>query len=80
MSKNNTPTLKQAVDTALEHYLKELNGEAPAGLHKMVILEVEKSLFEKIMQLSEGNQSEAAKILGINRNTLRTRLGKFGML
>lgn len=80
MSQKSTPTLKNAVDTALEVYIKELNGEAPCGLHKMVILEVEKSLFEKVMHLSAGNQSEAAKILGINRNTLRSRLGKFDML
>jgi Fis family transcriptional regulator len=80
MSKNASNGLAQAVETALEYYFENLNGETPTGLHKMVIFEVEKSLFESVMKLAEGNQSQAAKMLGINRNTLRTRLGKFDML
>lgn len=80
MNKNASHSLAQAVETALEHYFESLNGETPTGLHKMVIFEVEKSLFESVMKLAQGNQSEAAKMLGINRNTLRTRLGKFDML
>ena len=80
MSKKDTQGLAQAVETALEHYFKSLNGEIPTGLHKMVIFEVEKSLFESVMKRAAGNQSQAAKMLGINRNTLRTRLGKFDML
>lgn len=80
MSKNSTLSLAQAVETALESYFQSLNGETPTGLHSMVIFEVEKSLFESVMKLTEGNQSQAAKMLGINRNTLRTRLGRFDML
>ncbi len=80
MTKTSELTLGQAVDTALDNYFNSLNGETPTGLHAMVIFEVEKSLFECVMKLAEGNQTEAAKMLGINRNTLRTRLGKFNML
>ena len=80
MNKTPPPTLSQAVDTALRHYFDSLNGEEPTRLHEMVICEVEKSLFESVMKLTGGNQTRAAQILGINRNTLRTRLAKFDML
>lgn len=80
MSNTTPPTLAKAVETALQHYFDSLNGEVPTGLHEMVIFEVEKSLFASVMKLTEGNQTRAAQILGINRNTLRTRLAKFDML
>ncbi|MEE9447179.1 MAG: helix-turn-helix domain-containing protein [Arenicellales bacterium] len=69
-----------AVSAALDDYFDSLNGEAPAQLHKLVIDEVEKTLVQNIMQRTDGNQSEAAKILGVNRNTLRSRLEKFDLL
>lgn len=74
------PPLSKAVETSLQHYFDHLNGEMPTGLHQMVIHEVEKALFESVMQLTDGNQSRAAEVLGINRNTLRSRLNKFGLL
>lgn len=80
MTAHRSLTLAQAVETALEHYFQSLNGETPTGLHQMVIFEVEKTLFKNVMKLSEGNQSQAAKMLGINRNTLRSRLDKFNLL
>ncbi len=80
MSHSDKLPLAQAVESALKDYFNSLNGETPTRLHEMVIFEVEKSLFESVMKLTDGNQSKAAQILGINRNTLRSRLGKFEML
>ena len=80
MTKSSPPTLAQAVESSLKHYFDSLNGEMPTRLHEMVIFEVEKSLFESVMGLTEGNQTRAAQVLGINRNTLRARLAKFDLL
>jgi Fis family transcriptional regulator len=80
MSTSTPPTLAQAVESSLKHYFDSLNGEMPTRLHQMVIYEVEKSLFESVMNLTGGNQSRAAQVLGINRNTLRSRLAKFDLL
>lgn len=80
MSKIASTTLASAVDDALETYFKGLQGETPVALYEMVMLEVEKTLIKNIMQQSNGNQSQATKMLGINRNTLRAKLVKFGML
>jgi len=40
----------------------------------MVIGLVEKSLIQIVMKETDGNQSDASRILGINRNTLRKKI------
>ena len=40
----------------------------------------EKGVLRTVMQAMDGNQSQAAKWLGINRATLRTKLKRYGML
>ena len=51
-----------------------------ADLYDIVLREVEKALFAKVLKKTEGNQSVAAKILGINRNTLRKKLKDYNAL
>ncbi|MDD5595233.1 MAG: helix-turn-helix domain-containing protein [Candidatus Omnitrophica bacterium] len=48
-------------------------------LYKSVLEVVEKPLFEHILKRTEGNQLKAAKILGINRNTMRSKIKKLGI-
>ena len=48
-------------------------------LYKSILETIEKPLLEQILQHVEGNQLKAAKILGINRNTLRSKLRKLGI-
>ena len=40
----------------------------------MIMNAVEKPLLEMVMRHADGNQSNAAEWLGINRNTLRRKL------
>jgi Fis family transcriptional regulator len=70
---------REMVTTALDQYFKDLNGEIPVDLYEMVLVEVEKPLLEIVLRESKGNLSLAAKTLGINRGTLRTRLQKYGL-
>ncbi len=46
-------------------------------VYKSVVDEIEKPLIEAALERAEGNQLKAAKILGINRNTLRAKMKKF---
>ena len=46
----------------------------------MVMKEVEKPLLEEVMIYCKGNQSEACKMLGINRGTLRTKLKAYKLI
>lgn len=71
MSKAN---LSNDIDILLDQYFKDLSGENPNGVYDMMIQSVEKPLLLYIMNLAEGNQSKAADILGLNRNTLRKKL------
>lgn len=72
--------LSALTDEALRGYLSTLNGHKPADLYQLVLSEVEKPLFRTVMEYTEGNQSEAAEILGINRGTLRKKLKSYNLL
>lgn len=49
---------------------------ATGTLYHGALAAFEKPLFEHALRETEGNQLRAAKLLGINRNTLRKRLGE----
>jgi Fis family transcriptional regulator len=46
----------------------------------MVMAEVEPELFKAVMMHSNGNQSKAANILGLNRATLRKKLHRYNII
>lgn len=48
-------------------------------IYRSVIDETEKILIEKALERSSGNQLVASKILGLNRNTLRTKIRKLNI-
>jgi DNA-binding protein Fis len=48
-------------------------------LYKTVMAKVEKQLVDFVLEQTEGNQLKTARILGINRNTLRTKIKKLGI-
>ena len=53
----------------------ELSREKKIGnLHGLLIGEVERFLIELVLEHTKNNQSQAADILGINRNTLRKKI------
>jgi Fis family transcriptional regulator len=73
VSVRNKP-LSSLTDECLHSYFESLNGHKPGDLYQLVIGEVEKPLFRAVLGYTNGNQSEAAEILGINRGTLRKKL------
>jgi Fis family transcriptional regulator, factor for inversion stimulation protein len=66
--------LSSLTDECLNSYFANLNGHKPGDLYQLVLGEVEKPLFRAVLSYTNGNQSEAAEILGINRGTLRKKL------
>ena len=66
--------LSDAVRRALERYFKDMDGEKPTGIYEMVLKKVEKPMIETVLSFAEGNQTLAAEMLGINRNTLRSKM------
>ncbi len=58
----------------MEEYFNDLDGEKPHAIYDMVIRSVEKPLIEMVIEQAGGNQTRAAELLGINRNTLRNKM------
>lgn len=57
------------------HFVDEKKGH----IYKLFVESVEKPLIEKILSMTNGNQLKAARFLGINRNTLRSKIKKFNI-
>lgn len=53
--------------------------EKKGVLYKSVLAAIEKPLLEQTLERCEGNQFKAARILGINRNTMRAKINKLGI-
>ena len=64
----------------MNRYFNQLDQKnIPIDVYQLVLNEVEPPLLYAVMDFSNNNQSKAAKILGINRTTLRTKLKKFNI-
>lgn len=48
-------------------------------VYKLILEAIEKPIIEKALDFTGGNQLKAAKLLGINRNTIRTKIKKLGI-
>lgn len=75
----NRSELASSVKLSLDQYFKDLDGETPHAVYDMVLSCIEKPLLEYVMQHAAGNQSKAAEILDINRNTLRKKLQQYNI-
>ena len=76
----NENDMARYVRKALKEYFRDLDGEQPCcGMYGMVIDCVEKPLLELVLEHACGNQSRAAEMLGINRNTLRKKMLQHGI-
>jgi Fis family transcriptional regulator len=71
--------LRKAVKESLEDYFTHLDGQPPHAVYDMVLACVEKPMLEYILDKVGGNQSKAAEILGINRNTLRKKMAQYNL-
>ena len=72
--------LKDEVRKAMRRYFNQLDKKnIPIDVYELVLKEVEPPLLISVMKFANNNQSKAARILGINRTTLRTKLKKYNI-
>mgnify|MGYP006358973559 FL=1 len=71
--------LSSTVRKVMRQYFKDLDGEKCTGIYDMVVAAVEKPMLEVVMFQAQGNQTRAAELLGLNRNTLRKKLQQHGI-
>jgi Fis family transcriptional regulator len=73
-------SLRSSVTEIMQQYFANLKGEEPRNVYDFFLDEIEEPLLVAVMKYTRDNQSEAARILGVSRGTLRSMLKKFDML
>ncbi len=71
---------EELVEGLLPTLVREVSERASGKVYRSVMMRVELPLLRHALELSGGNQLRAARLLGINRNTLRKRLRLLGLL
>ena len=72
--------LGHSVERSLDEYFRKLDGEPAHGVYDMVMGHVEHTLLAAMLARAHGNQTQAADMLGMNRNTLRAKLSKHRLI
>lgn len=73
------PPLEELLYERFRDFLLQLGPSSVKDLHQMVSERVERPLMAAVMEWARGNQTKAAEVLGIHRNTLRTKLKSLGV-
>ena len=71
--------LQLLINHSVSQYFTNLEDAEASNIYDMVINQVERHLLTTVMQHAHNNQSQAARWLGLSRNTLRKLLAKYGL-
>jgi len=77
---NGSNEIGRSIERSLDEYFRKLDGEPPHGVYDMVIGHVERALLASMLERAQGNQTQAADMLGMNLNTLRAKLAKYHLI
>ena len=58
---------------------EELLGSRPGDVYRAAVAIIERPLLAHVLAATGGNQLRAARLLGLNRNTLRKRCRELGL-
>ncbi|MCB1020623.1 MAG: sigma-54-dependent Fis family transcriptional regulator, partial [Acidobacteria bacterium] len=73
-------SFEDVVAERISSLVDQLDLSTTENLHEIALQAIERPLFRLLLDRTGGNQLKTAKILGINRNTLRKRLRQLGLL
>ena len=76
----NENDIARCVRKAIDSYFRDLDGEQPSPIYVMVMQSVERPMIETVLARVNGNQTQAAALLGMNRNTLRKKMQAYGLI
>lgn len=74
---SNKKPLRSHVRKTVKRYLKDMGSTEPDNLYRTVLAQIEPSLILEVLRHTQGNQTNAARILGITRNTLRSKIRQY---
>ena len=77
IEKKEKTSLQKAITSLVTRYLDETKGQDVTDLYELLLEQVEPALLSVIIEETKYNQVKAAKILGVSRGTLRTKLKKY---
>jgi DNA-binding protein Fis len=75
MEKDTAQILRECIQETERFFLEDRREE----LYKHILEMVERPLIEMVLGRTDGNQKKAARLLGINRNTLHAKVKKLGI-
>ncbi|GJL54419.1 MAG: hypothetical protein NPIRA02_15510 [Nitrospirales bacterium] len=67
------------VEAQFGEFVRAMKLGSAQDLYPTFIRAVERPLIELALQETNGNQMQAARLLGVNRNTLRKKIGEFNI-
>ena len=67
-------------DHVKNYFSKYPKDKIPYGFYNSFLKEIEKPLIMQTLNVTDGNQIKASKILGLNRNTLRKKIKDLGIV
>jgi Fis family transcriptional regulator len=79
VKKSQSTPLRDEVRKTIRQFLQDMGNTEPEHVYRKLLSEVEPPLIEEVLTFTRGNQSRAARILGMTRNTLRTRIRRYGI-
>lgn len=78
--KDKKPKIEKAIKKLVNQHFKNISPDDESGyLYEELIRRVERELIAQVMQHTQQNQSQATKILGLSRTTLRKKLKVLGL-
>ncbi len=66
--------LDKWLQKTVKQYVEKMDCKQNGHLHELILTGVEKPLLKIVLEATNGNQTQAATLLGINRNTLRKKI------
>lgn len=72
-------SLEELVGEKVRGFVQAMAGAGQTGLYHMLLSEFERPLITITLEETRGNQVAAARLLGINRNTLRKKISELGI-
>ena len=72
-------SIEDVVELKISRFFDQIGTFYPNEVYELIMSKVEKPLLVQILRRVGGNQVQAAKILGINRNTLRKKIKQYGL-
>ncbi len=72
-------SIEDVVELKISRFFDQIGTFYPEDVYDLLMSKVEKPLLIQILRRVGGNQVQAAKILGINRNTLRKKIKQYNL-